>query len=160
MEPERQPRQRVASSHGRRLLAFVCLRVHEWQFFHRRRGRGTSDGELWSSAAAAASVATLAALAALAATAVAVASAVSVATATEPEPSATVAVATVAVAAAAEPEPSSPRALPPICSRALSCTLRAPRSSAACCPPTRAPRPAPYALLSTLGRPHRRSTSR
>ena len=39
-----------------------------------------------------------------------------------------------------------PRALPPICSRALSCTLRAPRSSTACWPPTRIPH---HALLST-----------
>eukprot|EP00964_Phaeocystis_antarctica_P052429 scaffold30701_cov45-Phaeocystis_antarctica.AAC.2 len=38
--------------------------------------------------------------------------------------------------------------------------LRAPRSSTACCPPTRTPRPAPHALLSTLGRARRRSTSR
>ena len=51
-------------------------------------------------------------------------------------------------------------AQPPICGRALSCTLRAPRSSTACCPPSRTPRPAPHALLSTLGRARRHSTSR
>ena len=59
------------------------------------------------------------------------------------------------------PRPApQPRALPPICSRALPCTLRAPRSSTACCPLTRTPRSAPHALLLTLGRAHRRSTSR
>ena len=73
MEPERQPRQLVASSHGRRLLAFVCLRVHAWQFLHRRRGRGTSDGELWNRAAATASVAVAAAAVALATTTTALA---------------------------------------------------------------------------------------
>ena len=49
---------------------------------------------------------------------------------------------------------------PPVCSRALSCTLRAPRSFTACCPPTRLPHPASHALLSTLGSKRRRSTSR
>eukprot|EP00964_Phaeocystis_antarctica_P142431 scaffold107693_cov56-Phaeocystis_antarctica.AAC.2 len=64
------------------------------------------------------------------------------------------------------------RALLPICSRALPRTLLAPRSPApppACRPvylaphgrlPTRIPRPAPYALLSTLGRTRVRSTNR
>eukprot|EP00964_Phaeocystis_antarctica_P141700 scaffold106778_cov65-Phaeocystis_antarctica.AAC.1 len=38
--------------------------------------------------------------------------------------------------------------------------LRAPRSSIACCRPTCIPRPAPPALLLTLGRARRRPTSR
>eukprot|EP00964_Phaeocystis_antarctica_P066379 scaffold40102_cov54-Phaeocystis_antarctica.AAC.4 len=56
----------------------------------------------------------------------------------------------------------SPRALPRVCSRALPCTLRAPRSPDTCSLPAGActPRPAPYALRSTLGRARRRSTSR
>eukprot|EP00964_Phaeocystis_antarctica_P127849 scaffold91555_cov51-Phaeocystis_antarctica.AAC.2 len=44
--------------------------------------------------------------------------------------------------------------LPPICSRALHCTLDA------VAPVCSHPRPASYALLSTLGSPRRRSTSR
>eukprot|EP00964_Phaeocystis_antarctica_P047610 scaffold27545_cov52-Phaeocystis_antarctica.AAC.2 len=46
------------------------------------------------------------------------------------------------------------------CSRALSRTLRAPRSPDDSRLPATAPRPASYALLSTLGRARRRSTSR
>ena len=48
----------------------------------------------------------------------------------------------------------------PICSRALSCTLLAPRPPAASRLPACIPHPAPHALLPTLGRPRRRSTSR
>ena len=56
---------------------------------------------------------------------------------------------------------SSPRALSPICavepSRGRCLPLRSPAAS---CLPTRIPRPAPHALLSTLGSSRRRSTSR
>ena len=45
-----------------------------------------------------------------------------------------------------------PRALPPICSRSLSCTLRAPPLPAASRLPRPAPCTPPYALLPTLGR--------
>ena len=55
---------------------------------------------------------------------------------------------------------SSPCPAPNLCSQALSCTLPAPRSSAASRLPTRIPRPAPHALLLTLGSTRRRSTSR
>ena len=68
MEPERRPGQLVASSRGRRLLAVVCLRVHAWQFLHRRRGAGAGGGELWSGAATTAASADAALAAALAST--------------------------------------------------------------------------------------------
>ena len=69
MEPEWQQGQLVASSHGRRLLAVVCLRVHAWQFLLRRRGSGDGGGELWSGAATSAAFATAAATTAAFATA-------------------------------------------------------------------------------------------
>ena len=68
MEPERRPGQLVASSHGRRLLAVVCVRVHAWQFLARRRGGGAGGRELWGGPPAAAALAALAAALALAAT--------------------------------------------------------------------------------------------
>ena len=68
MEPERRPEQLVASSHGRRLFAVVCVRVHVWQFLHRRRGDGAGGGELWSGATTTAVFAAAAAAAAVAAT--------------------------------------------------------------------------------------------
>ena len=49
---------------------------------------------------------------------------------------------------------------PQTASRALPCTLLAPRLSTACCPPTRTLRLAPHTLVSTLGSARRRSTSR
>ena len=51
-------------------------------------------------------------------------------------------------------------ALPPICSRALPCTLRAPRSPAPSGIPARTSPRIACALVSTLGRPRMRSTSR
>ena len=42
----------MASSHGRSLLAVVCLRVHARQLLHRRRGGGVGVSELWRSATA------------------------------------------------------------------------------------------------------------
>eukprot|EP00964_Phaeocystis_antarctica_P001078 scaffold605_cov43-Phaeocystis_antarctica.AAC.2 len=55
---------------------------------------------------------------------------------------------------------SSPWPAPNLQSSPLPCALLAPRSPAALPPPSPHPRPAPYALLSTLGSPRRRSTSR
>ena len=43
----------MASSHGRSLLAVVCLRVHARHVLARRRGGGVGVSELWRSAAAA-----------------------------------------------------------------------------------------------------------
>ena len=54
----------MASSHGRCLLAVVCLRVHVWQWMARRRGGGAGDGELWNSAATTAAGTAAAAVAA------------------------------------------------------------------------------------------------
>ena len=67
MEPERQPGQLLASSHGRRLLAVVCLRVHVWRWMARRRGGGAGNGELWNSPAAFAAATATAATTAVAA---------------------------------------------------------------------------------------------
>ena len=64
MEPGRRPGQLVASSHGRRLLAVVWVRVHAWPFLDRRRGDCAGGGELWGSAATTAAVAAVSALAA------------------------------------------------------------------------------------------------
>jgi len=46
VEPKRGPGQLVAGSLGRRLLGIVRLRVHAWQFSHRRRGGGAGCGDL------------------------------------------------------------------------------------------------------------------